>query len=230
MRQNFSRAAQIFFSPATFVPFLFGSTFLSVLGSAITQVLFNVLGESTPAALAIAVGAVLIFMASVVLFARGLEKIEPATLPGSRQPQKYGGLILLVSREKPCQVAIKYHLPQLQYCWLLCSVQTRPIAETLAANFGTQYKIKFYIVTINDIYDPWEYYQEIRKIYRSLPNGISKEAVIADYTGMTAHGSVGVVLSSLAVKTPLQYTPANPNNPQESLEPIEIVLRSQQSS
>jgi hypothetical protein len=37
MRQNFSRAAQIFFSPATFVPFLFGSTFLSVLGSAITQ-------------------------------------------------------------------------------------------------------------------------------------------------------------------------------------------------
>lgn len=230
MRQNLSRTVQIFFSPETFVPFLIGSTFLAVLGNAITQVLFNLWGDSTQAAIAIAVGAVLIFAMSVALFAKGLEKIEPTTLPGTRQPKKYQGLVLLVSREKPCQVAITYHVPELQHCWLLCSVQTRSIAESLVSTFSSKHKIQFNIVVINDVYDPWEYYQEVRKIYRNLPNGLLKERVIADYTGMTAHGSVGIVLSSLAVKSPLQYTPAHPNDPRESLEPIEIILHSQQQT
>lgn len=224
MPLNFSRTAQLFFNPETLLPFFVGSIFLAVLGNAITQILFNILGTATIAAVGIAIGSILIFAASVFFFARGLDRIDIQTLPNTRKPKQYPGLILLVSREEPCRAAIQYHLPQLKYCWLLCSAKSSTLAETIEQDFADQPQIQFKLVLVSNIYDPLDYYEQVSKIYADLPPDITAQNIVADYTGMTAHGSVGVVLASLSPNSPLQYTPAFPDNPQRSLSPIEIVL------
>lgn len=227
MRLNQSKIAQIFFNPETLLPFFFGSVFLAVLGNAVTQILFKTFGDSAQAAAGIAVGAVLIFVGSILLFARALER-QVKVEPNPRSPQKHRGLILLVSRQVPCQTAIHYHKPQLEYCWLLHSAQTEPDAKALRQEFTDQ-GIQFATTQVNDINDPLEYYRYIQKIYANLPAGLSPQAVIADYTGMTAHGSVGMVFASRIHQSPLQYTPVNPTNPKASLAPIEIVLQAKRN-
>jgi len=232
MRSQFSRAAAIFFSPQTLLPFLLGSVFLAVLGNAVWQILLDFFvqrtGSTTLAAIQIASGALLIFVLSVLLFASGLRKLEPQTIANARIPAKHRGLILLVSKYVPCQVAIQHHLPVLEQCWLVCSDESRAIAESLQKTFAQQ-KLAFKIIYINDVYDPLEFYQHGRRIYAQRLPGWSPQQIIADYTGMTAHASVGLVLASLALSpnAPLQYTPVNPTRTDQSLTPIEIVLRSQ---
>jgi hypothetical protein len=233
MRSQFSKTATIFFTPQTLLPFLLGSIFLAVLGNAIWQILLNFVsqytkGDTTWASAQIALGALLIFTLSVLLFAQGLRQLDPQTIADARIPAKHRGLILLVSREVPCRVAIQHHLPRLERCWLLCSDETRSIAESLQ-NSLAQEKLTFKLIHINDVYDPMEFYQHGRRIYAQLPPDWSPQQIISDYTGMTAHASVGMVLASLfpSPNAPLQYTPAHPDQPGESLTPIEIVLRSQ---
>jgi len=232
MRSQFSRAAAIFFTPQTLLPFLLGSVFLAVLGNAVWQILLDFFvqrtGNTTLAAIQIALGALLIFVLSVLLFARGLRKLEPRMIADARIPAKHRGLILLVSKDVPCQVAIQHHLPVLERCWLICSDESREMAESLQKTFAQQ-QLAFKLIHVGNVYDPLEFYQHGRRIYAQLPLGWSPQQIMADYTGMTAHASVGLVLASLAASpnTPLQYTPADPNHPGASLTPIEIVLRPQ---
>jgi len=233
MRSQFSRAAAIFFNPQTLLPFLFGSVFLAVLGSAVWQILLDLVGKltggnTTLAAILIGLGSLLIFLVSVRLFAQGLRKLEPQTIADAQIPSKHRGLILLVSQKVPCQIAIQHHLPTLERCWLLYSAESQDMADFLQNAFS-QFELAFKLIRVNDVYNPLEFYQHVRRIYAQLPQGWSPQQVIADYTGMTAHGSVGIVLASLAASphTPLQYTPADPNHPGASLTPMEIVLRPQ---
>ncbi len=229
MRNNFVQAAKIFFNPETLIPFLIGTIFLSVLGNALTQILFNIFGTTTKATLGIALGSVLIFIFSVWLLAKSLTKMRSPEIDlGKSSPQKHKGLILLVSRDEPCRKAIEYHLPLLERCWLICSSQSLDLAKKLKQDFP-KLKIPEPIV-INDIYDPLEFYQQVRKIYKHLPPGWIPEDAIADFTGMTAQASVGMVLASLSVQSPLQYTPAQSQDGKptgRSLNPIEITLKEQ---
>ncbi|MEH2154955.1 CRISPR-associated protein [Nostoc sp.] len=229
MKNYFFQAAKIFFNPETLVPFIIGTIFLSVLGNALTQILFNVFGTTTTAAVGIAFGSVLIFMFSVWFLAKSLSKMRSPEIDlGKLPPKKHKGLILLVSRDEPCKKAIEYHLPELEYCWLICSSQSLDLAKKLKQDFP-KLKIAEPII-VNDIYDPLEFYQEVKKIYNYLPPGWIIEDAIADFTGMTAQGSVGMVLASLSVQSPLQYTPAESKNGQlsgYSLNPIEITLKQQ---
>ncbi|WP_250565894.1 CRISPR-associated protein [Adonisia turfae] len=230
MRSPFSKAASIFFNPETLLPFLIGSIFLAVLGSAVWEVLFSLVTDlndnnALAAAVQLAIGSLLIFLLSVLLFARGLKQLEPETLADARTPIKHRGLILLVSREEPCRVAIQHHADRLERCWLLHSDQTKAMAVAIADTYSGN-RMSFKLIHVNDIYDPMEFFQHIRRIYDQLPIGWLPQQVMADYTGMTAHGSVGMVLASLSPKAPLQYTPVNPNRSNESMTPIEIALRS----
>lgn len=235
MRSQFSRTAAIFFNPETLVPFLLGSVFLAVLGNAVWQIALDFFmqltgGNTTLAALQIAVGSLLIFSFSVLLFARGLRRMEPQILPGAHTPSKHRGLILLVSREATCRVAIEYHQPELKYCWLLHSNESRQIAIDLREEFEAQ-GITFNLILVENVYNPVEFFHTVRRIYASLPPNCDPQDVIADYTGMTAHGSVGMVLAGISAPpyTPLQYTPAQPEDPTKSMAPIEIVLRPKRS-
>ncbi|MBW4613619.1 MAG: CRISPR-associated protein [Desmonostoc vinosum HA7617-LM4] len=231
MRNNFLQVAKIFFNPETLIPFIIGTIFLSVLGNAFTQILFNIFGTTTIAAVGIALGSVLIFLFSVWFLAKSLSKMRsPEINLGKSSPQKHKGLVLLVSRDEPCRKAIEYHFPQLEYCWLICSSQSLELAKKLKEDFP---KLKILDpIVVNDIYDPLEFYQVVRKIYNHLPPGWTVKDAIADFTGMTAQASVGMVLASLSIQGQLQYTPADSINGQltgHSLSPIEIVLKEQLS-
>lgn len=229
MRKNFDQVARVFFTPETLFPFIIGAIFLAVLGNAVTQILFSVFGTTAQASLYIALGAVLIFGAMVWLFGKGLEKLQSPQLNLDKQPPvKHRGLILLVSRPEPCKAAIAFHSPVLERCWLICSASTLYIAKELKEEL-TQLKIADPIV-VNDVYDPIEFYQKVKGIYKNLPDNWTGEDVIADFTGMTAHGSVGMVLASMSPGHQLQYTPAEMKDEKmtgRSLMPIEIVLKRQ---
>ena len=105
-----------------------------------SQVLANLFGTSTFAALSIGLGSLLIFLLAVYLFAQGLSQLEPRTLLGARTPTQRRGLILLVSREQPCQVAIRHHLGTLEHCWLLHSSwdKSEAAVNSLMQEFSAQ--------------------------------------------------------------------------------------------
>jgi hypothetical protein len=228
MGNKFSQLAKKFFTPETLPPFLFGAIVLSVLGNAVTTILFNLIGNSTtPSAIAIIIGTMLIFAFCVWTIAKLSERVTPAVDLDKAPPDRHRGLILLVSREEPCRQAISYHLPTLECCWLICSNQTLTIAQDLKAEFPNVNIPEPWV--IHDIYDPVEFNQVIRKIYENLPPKWTVEDVIADFTGMTAQGSVGMVLASAFFpKIKFQYTPAELKDGKptgRSLTPIGISVR-----
>lgn len=131
----------------------------------------------------------------------------------------------MVSRTAPCQKAMRYHLPVLERCWLICSVQTLNIAQALRQEFPQVCVVD--PIIINDVNDPIEFRDRVNEIYSQLPEGWNESDIIADYLGMTAHGSIGMVLACLSALRPLQYTPARldeQQRPLEPLDPIEITL------
>lgn len=232
MRHHFSQALRIFFSPETIAPFLLGSVFLSILGNAIYDLLKGWLGGDTPGLVRIGLGALLLFALSVTIvyyiINQRLNRLQRTKLDiGKRSPQKFNGLILLVSHADPCRTAIRYHLPHLQRCWLICSLQTLDLARQIAREFPLVCQED--PIIINDIYDPLAFRDVVNDIYRDrLPKPWPESAVIADYAGMTAHASVGMVLACIGSDRALQYTPAHIDRSTGkilgSLAPIEVTL------
>jgi hypothetical protein len=232
MRTNFSQALKIFFSPETVLPFFLGSVFLAVLGNGVYDILKNWLGAETPALIRISLGSLFIFLLSVSIVSRiitqkvsRLKRDHPNI--GKRKPRKYRGLILLVSHTEPCRQAIRFHLPRLQRCWLICSLQTLETAKEIAQEFPLICQDE--PIVINDVYDPIDFRDAVNEIYETkLPTTWRSFDVIADYVGMTAHGSVGMVLACIGTDRPLQYTPARIDKTTQkiigSLDPIEIIL------
>jgi hypothetical protein len=227
MTPRFVRTAKSFFNPEMVFPFLLGATVLSVFGNAVTMVLTKWLGETVWVGLAIALGSVLVFAFSVWLLSRSLARIHPQVVTATqhRNPAKRRGLILLVSRPETCRAAITYHRPELEMCWLLCSTRSLDVARDLIQEFR---EIRFAEpIVVNDVNDPLEFRNRIDEVYSKLPRGWSESDVVGDYTGMTAHGSVGMALASLKPHRPLQYTPAQYDEQLRALaplEPIEIEL------
>lgn len=214
MRTPLSQAIKIVFNPETILPFLVGSVFLAVFGNAVYDIFKNLLGTTTPALVRIAAIALFILAAAVVMvwwvIAQRLARLPsdiPFEVQQKRLDRKYPGLILLVSQTTACETAIQFHLPDLKRCWLISSQQKLEIAQELCQQFP-QICVDPPIL-INDVYNPLEVRDRIDEIYRSrLPEGWREAGVIADYTGMTAHASVGVVLACVGTARPLQYTPA----------------------
>jgi hypothetical protein len=205
---------------------------LALLGNATYDILKNTIGTETPALLKIAFLAFAIFVSCVasvtaIITRRMNQSRHDRPIIHKRQPKKYPGLILLVSQVESCRTAILYHQPRLQHCWLICSVQTLEKAQQIAREFpGVCLDDP---IVVNDIYDPIEFRDVVNLIYvNRLPVGWKTADIIADYAGMTAHGSVGMVLANLMTDRPLQYTPANVNPATGkivgSLDPIEITL------
>lgn len=234
MKKNFDQVARIFFNPETLFPFIIGAIFLAVLGNSVSQILSNIFGTSMKASFGIALGSVLIFGSMVWLLKKRLEKQlqSPPLNLDKQSPDPHRGLILLVSRSEPCKAAIECHSPLLERCWLICSQATLSTAKELKEEL-TQLKIADPIV-VNDVYDPIEFFQKVKGIYRNLPQGWNEGDVIADFTGMTVLGSVGMVLACRSLGNQLQYTPAELNDDGKpsgrSLKPIQIVLKRQSNN
>jgi hypothetical protein len=189
-------------------------------------VLTNLIGSTTPAAVTIIIGAASIFLFSAWTISKLSNKSTPATDLAKAPPDLHRGLILLVSNEAACRTAIDYHKSSLECCWLICSTQTLAIAQKIKADFPTVIMPEPWV--INDVYDPIEFNEAVRKIYQKLPPRWSISDVIADFTGMTAQGSVGMVLvSSFFPNVKFQYTPAELADGRptgKSLTPIGITI------
>jgi len=241
MRNTLSQAIKVVFSPEAIVPFLIGSICLAVLGSAIYDILKNIFGSTTPSLIRIGAIAFLILCLAVGVvggvISRRLSRLSvevPFEVQQKQLTRKYRGLILLVSQPEACTTAIRFHLGNqvgdLERCWLVCSQQKLSIAEDLCRQFPQVCVDK--PILVNDIYNPLEFYDRIQEIYTTrLLSGWQESDVIADYTGMTAHASVGTVLACVGTARPLQYTPAKVDAQGKivgSLNPIRIALRRQQ--
>lgn len=215
------------FSYETLIPFLLGAICLSVLGNAVTQLLNNCLGTTTWAAIQIVIGTGLVLCLAAATLALALVRQRPAPVDlGKELPRSRRGLILLVSKPEVPRKAMKHHIPMLECCWMICSRESHAVAEKLKEEFIDQVK-KIEIVFVNDVNDPLAFSEEVNRIYDHLPAGWREDDVIADYTGMTAHGSVGMALACIFPHRPLQYTPAIYNKELQALEPLnpfEIVL------
>lgn len=233
MRNTLTQAIKIVLNAETILPFLVGSVFLAVFGSAVYDIFKNIFGTTTPALLKIAAMSLLILAIAVGalswVISQRLSRISidiPFEVQQKQLDRKYKGLILLVSQPEACETAIQFHLPTLKRCWLICSKERLAIAHDLCRRFP-----KVCIdppIVVNDIYNPLEFRTHVSSIYRTrLPKGWQESEVIADYTGMTAHASVGTVLACLGTTRPLQYTPAKFDRQGKivgSLEPIRILL------
>jgi CRISPR-associated protein (Cas_Cas02710) len=135
--------------------------------------------------------------------------------------------VLLVSQQEACETAIRFHLPALKRCWLICSRERLEMAQELCRQFP-QVCVDAPLV-VNDIYNPLEFRDRVLEIYqRRLPKGWKQSEVIADYTGMTAHASVGTVLACVGTARPIQYTPAKVDAQGKvvgSLNPIRVTVK-----
>jgi hypothetical protein len=225
---NLFKTAKRFFEPDTLIPFLIGTMFLSVTGNAFSDILKIVFGDDIQSLCKITASSIIIFIICIWLFDKALNKPEKQFDFSRAKPKKHKGLILLVSREEPCRKAIEYHLKGLKYCWLIHSSQSLPIVETLRKDYPQITFVEPDRLIINDVFDPIKFASLVREIYDALPSDCGKEEIIADFTGMTAQGSVGMAIASLLQRqTKLQYTPAATNRegkPTQSLEPIEIII------
>lgn len=232
MRNTLSQAIKIVFSPETILPFLVGSVFLSVFGNAIYDICKNIFGTTTPGLLKIAAISLFILVVAVLIvwwvitqrFAR-LPIEVPFEVQQKALDRRYKGLILLVSNVETCQTAIRFHQSMLKRCWLICSPKTLDQAKELRRQFPQCVDEP---IVVNDVYDPVVFYQRINEIYQTrLPNGWQESDIIADYTGMTAHASVGMVLACVGTNRPLEYTPAKTDRQDKiagSLSPIKVTL------
>jgi hypothetical protein len=233
MRNTLSQAIKIVFSPETILPFLVGSVFLAVFGNAVYDIFKNIFGVTTPDLVKIGAIALLILVAAVGVasgvIAQRLDRL-PIDIPFEVQQKaldrQYRGLILLVSKSEACETAIRFHQPLLNRCWLICSAKTLPQAQELRHRFPMVCVDQ--PIVINDIYNPLAFCACISAIYRTrLPKGWQDSDVIADYTGMTAHASVGTVLACVGTARSLQYTPAKIDRQGKivgSLNPIRVML------
>ncbi len=227
LTNRLSSVARVFFTytPKALAPFLIGAMFLSVVGNAVYGLLTDLLGTTRWALIGITVGALLIFLLCLWLVTMVMTQMGRPLRAYTCTPEKHKGLILLVSRTEACEKAITSHRSILQQIWLLCSAKTLHIAEQIR-DANADLVVNEPIV-INDLNNPLEVKGWIEQIYAGLPSDWEESDLIADYTGMTAHCSVGVALACLSPTRHLQYTPAifDANlNAVGSGEPIEVRL------
>lgn len=223
---SLQRTWKTFFDPQTIIPFLIGSVALGMVSNGLYGAVVKTIGEEPQQQLTIALAAGLI-LALAVFFARWRLAPRGREELNKTKPAPHRGLVLLVSQAVACRTAIQHHLPRLERLTLICSPQTLAMAEELKAEFP---QLTTEIMTADDVHDPKLFYDLVRRAYAKLaklPNSFPVDEMISDYTGMTAHASVGMVLACMERDWPLEFTPAmfdENRKPIGSLPPIEIGL------
>ena len=221
---SLQRIWKTFFDPQTIIPFLIGSVAMGMVSNGLYSAVAKAIGEDQPIVhLRIAIASMLI-LALAVIFARWRLSPRGREELNKSKPEAHRGLVLLVSQPVACRTAIQHHLLKLERVVLICSPQTRSMAEDLQREFPL---LTTEIMTADDVLDPKLIYDLVRKAYSKLPKDFPAEEMISDYTGMTAHASVGMVLACMERDWPLEFTPAlldENRKPIGSLPPIEIGL------
>lgn len=226
-QRSFTSGIQLLTTPQTLLTFLIGGIAMGVLGNAVYQMLTNCFGTTNITILGISAGAGLVLVGVALMLGYLAQRLrQDPPLAGKQEPRQRRGLILLVSNAPIAQRALAWHDETLEWCWLVCSAQSLPVATQLKDALQTQGK-QAELVLINDVYDPLECRNKVDALYRQLPAGLAPTDVILDFTGMTAMASVGSVLACLDEQRALQYTPAVFDEQLRALRPlnpVEVVL------
>ncbi len=226
-RRHIVTGLQLMLTPEALVPFLFGAIALGILGNAAYDLLLGAVGDAMGSVGMIGAGAISVMVGSAWAFSKAVNRRAAAPpLPGKRAPSPHKGLIVLVSNAASLAKAIEHHRAALQYCWLVCSGRSAPVAQGSYEELEKQGK-HAHLVAVDDVYDPVEVRDKVNEIYRRLPEGCAESDVILDFTGMTAVASVGSVLACLNAARPIQYTPPEFDKDMKPVgvkEPIEITL------
>lgn len=203
------------------VYFILGALCLGVVGDGVFQLLMAWFGSSPGSLSLIVVAALFILFGLGPLTARALRRRESVLGdPSRRRPLPRKGLIFLVSQNEPVfREAIKPHESTIERVWLVCSQQTLPLANSLKEDQERLGRVVTPLV-VNDVLDPFEFYNRVKGIRDGLPNDWDCADVIADYVGMTAHASVGAVLACLLVGFSLQYTPGVYDDQLKAVRPL----------
>ena len=218
---------QVLTAPKTLLTFLTGGIALSVLGNAVYQLLTNWFTTRNSTMVVIIICAVMVLVGVAWMIEHLAQRWRPAPpLPNKQPPQQRRGIIFLVSNEPTIQRALAWHRDTLQWCWLVCSEQTLPLAGKLRAELQAQGK-KAELVVLNDVFDLVECRNKVDAIYTQLPADCTPADVILDFTGMTTVVSVGAVLACLDDQRAMQYTPAVFDEQLHAIQPrdpVEVVL------
>ena len=227
LKGSLSSGLKLITAPQTLATFLIGGVALGVLGNAAYQLLTNWLTTSNSAALRIIIGALAVVLGAVWSLGRLAQRLYTAPpLPDKRAPEKRRGIIFLVSNEPTIRKALDWHKETLEWCRLICSEQSLPLAGKLKAEMKER-GVDVELVLINDVLDPVECRNIVNNIYSTLPPGLTESDVILDFTGMTSIASVGAVLACLDEQRAIQYTPAVFDPELKAVkprDPVEIVL------
>jgi len=137
-------------------------------------------------------------------------------VPEDEQPQKHRGLIVLVGIGRPGEdpmqqsagIAISYHQPVLQTCWLVATggeTGSLSIAQILADRCKAA-GVQPYVRTVADPFNVQESYELVEGIYtQEMPQaGLAEDQVIADFTGGVKPMSAGMILAC-GDQRPMQY-------------------------
>lgn len=216
------------FDARTWPLFVLGAVALAVIGNAAYDLLKRGLGDE-PGGLLPILGLVVLFGAAWVL-AAWLARPAAIVPPTRACPNPRRGLVLLVGlRDEACREAISHHRIALERVWLVCSPQSGEVAARLAG--GEELRgAAVETVVIPDVYDPRGAFDVLTGIRDRLPDGWAPSEVIADFTGLTAAASVGLVLACLQTGIGIEYTPAEysaDGRPLRPLPPHEVVLRAE---
>ena len=207
LKGSLSSGLRLITAPQTLATFLLGGVALGVLGNAAYQLLTNWLTTSNWAALRIMIGALAVVLVAVWFLGRLAQRLRVAPpLPDKKPPAKRRGIIFLVSNEPTIRKALDWHSATIEWCRLICSEQSLPLAGKLKAELKER-RVDAELVLINDVLDPIECRNTVDHIYTTLPAGLAESDVILDFTGMTAIASVGAVLACLDEQRAIQYTP-----------------------
>jgi hypothetical protein len=219
--RSISRQIRRILTPEAVVPFIVGALCLGVLSNAVFQLLTHWLGAAPGSLVLIIVGSLSILVIAALLTAHALSHYQSILGdPSKRRPEPRRGLIFLVSQnEAVFREALKPHEQTLERIWFVCSKQSLPLAEKLKEEQEYSGRVVEDLV-VNDVHDPFAFFQQVKEICADLPEGWDPAEVIADYVGMTAHASVGTVLGCLFVGFPLQYTPGVYDDQLKAVRPL----------
>ncbi len=224
----FTTAFAKFFDARKWPLFLLGAVAVTVLGNATHDFLKRTFGEDPRGLITIIGLAAAVLFGAAWALAAWLERPAAIIPPTRTRPVARRGLILLVGlRDEVCREAIRHHRSALARVWLLCSPQSSEVAARLAGDHEVLAGVPVETIVVTDVYDPRGSFDAVLAVRERLPEGWASSDLIADFTGLTATASVGLVLACLQTGIAIEYTPAEYSADGRALRPLppqEVVL------
>lgn len=208
------------FEPRGPIPVLFilGSIALSILGSAIYQLLTNVLGDQPFTLITVAIGAVVIFLFAITGLRWAIARVTRVSIPPvvvspEQRAAPHSALILPIRlrADGPEMPIARWHARggRLRHCWLLASPQAEASEKYRnLRQWLVEANVVVHPLSVGDVNQAEQSYRAIREAIgeaRLLRGGTP---LIVDITSGTKSMTAGAILACYEERTTVQFLPA----------------------